>query len=95
VLPTRIKEALITCQVEMGRILYGAEIHVCPGAPSARLELRVLCEELLRGTSIQPAEGRKRCLRSIPGAGSPSYRCGSGDSCSETKCALALLEDGP
>jgi cytochrome P450 len=37
VLPTRIKEAVITCQVEIGRILYGAGIHVCPGAPSARL----------------------------------------------------------
>jgi cytochrome P450 len=32
-------------------LLYGKGIHVCPGAPLARLELRVVVEELLRRTA--------------------------------------------
>lgn len=32
-------------------LLYGAGIHVCPGAPLARMELRVVLEELLAKTS--------------------------------------------
>ena len=31
-------------------LLYGAGLHVCPGAPLARLELRLLMEALLAGT---------------------------------------------
>lgn len=39
-------------------LLYGAGIHVCPGAPLARLELRVLMEELLSQTRAirEPAD---------------------------------------
>lgn len=38
-------------------LLYGAGIHVCPGAPLARMELQMVVEELLRVSgSIRPAE---------------------------------------
>lgn len=40
-------------------LLYGAGIHVCPGAPLARLELRALLEEVFR---------RSRSIASIPGS---------------------------
>lgn len=39
-------------------LLYGAGIHVCPGAALARMELRVVMEELLAGTDhIAPIPG--------------------------------------
>ncbi len=37
-------------------LLYGAGIHVCPGAPLARMELRVLMEEFLSAVAtLKPA----------------------------------------
>ena len=41
-------------------LLYGAGIHVCPGAPLARMELRVLMEEFLSAVDIlEPAPDAK------------------------------------
>lgn len=46
-----------------GNLLYGRGIHDCPGAPLARLELRIMLEELLASTSR---------VSLVPGA-SPDY----------------------
>jgi len=51
-------------------LLYGAGIHVCPGAPLARLELRVLVEVLLERTSaLVPARRDEPVLAHYPGSG--------------------------
>lgn len=54
-------------------LLYGAGIHICPGAPLARLELRLLMAELLgRTTAIEPIADRPPTLGAHPVAG---YTC--------------------
>ena len=51
-------------------LLYGAGIHVCPGAPLARLELRVLIEELLSTRQrIRLAAGKPHALANYPVGG--------------------------
>ena len=56
-------------------LLYGAGIHVCPGAPLARLELRVLMEELLaRATDIVLVEGLTFTRAVYPDAGYATLR---------------------
>lgn len=51
-------------------LLYGAGIHVCPGAPMARLEMRVVMEELLgRTTEIAFVPGRESTNAVYPASG--------------------------
>lgn len=51
-------------------LLYGAGIHVCPGADLARMELRVLMEELLARTSkIALVPGKKARNAAYPASG--------------------------
>lgn len=51
-------------------LLYGSGIHYCPGAALARLELRVLMEELFAGTmAVEPAAGSEPVRASYPASG--------------------------
>ena len=51
-------------------LLYGAGIHVCPGAPLARMEMRVAMEELLgRTTGIAPIPAKPPTAAVYPGSG--------------------------
>jgi len=51
-------------------LLYGAGIHVCPGAPLARMELRVIMEELLRHTAwFEPVPGKQPTNAVYPASG--------------------------
>jgi len=51
-------------------LLYGRGVHVCPGASLARLELRVVMEELLRQTrQIALVSGREPVIAIYPASG--------------------------
>ncbi len=51
-------------------LLYGAGIHVCPGAPLARMELRVAMQALLDGTTgIDPIAQRPPTSAVYPASG--------------------------
>ncbi|MCC6535307.1 MAG: cytochrome P450 [Burkholderiales bacterium] len=50
-------------------LLYGAGIHVCPGAPLARMELRLFMEELLRRTQIELVAGMEPVNATYPAGG--------------------------
>lgn len=51
-------------------LLYGAGVHVCPGAPLARMEMRVCLEQLLeRTTRIQDVPGKAPRLAVYPASG--------------------------
>lgn len=51
-------------------LLYGAGVHLCPGAPLARMELRVIIEELLKySTQIEPVSGKSPAHAVYPASG--------------------------
>lgn len=51
-------------------LLYGSGIHICPGAPLARMEMQVCMEELLKHTKqIQPILGKKPINAKYPASG--------------------------
>ncbi len=62
---------------QANNLLYGAGVHVCPGAPLARLELRLLMQALLAGTSkmaLDSAESAQRATFPASGFAALSVR---------------------
>lgn len=54
-------------------LLYGAGIHVCPGAPLARMELVIIIEKLLEHTrELRPVDGQPATPAIYPSSG---YAC--------------------
>ena len=63
-------DAFDPARTQARNLLYGAGIHVCPGAPLARLELRLIIGTLLRRTrriALPPEEAPQRAA--YPGSG--------------------------
>ena len=57
-------------RAETANLLYGRGIHACPGAPLARLELRILLEELLSATTaIETVPNKDPVHAAYPGSG--------------------------
>ena len=62
---------------QSANLVYGAGIHACPGAPLARLELRLLMEELLSGTThiaLDPTDPEPCAYAQYPVAGYSKVR---------------------
>lgn len=63
-------EAFLQGRDPAAALLYGKGIHVCPGAPLARMELCVAMEELLaRTTRIAPIPGKPPAGATYPASG--------------------------
>ncbi len=62
-------DAFCPQQNQKHNLLYGAGVHICPGAPLARMELRVLFEELLAHAELAHAPDAKAVRAHFPAGG--------------------------